>query len=58
MRSNATIVFANIWKNVTEHHYWDNKTIASDGPALEGALNDLNLDYFIDYNSFCDEDEH
>ena len=44
-------------ENATEQHYKGNKTNKNDGTELERALNSLNLDYFIHYSSFCDEDE-
>ena len=52
------IVFIKSWKNANEQQYMGNKTNKNDETELEGALNSLNLDYFIHYSSFCDEDEH
>ena len=58
MRSKVIAVFVKSWKNATEQHYQDNKTDKNDGTVLERTFNFLNLDYFIHYSSFCDEDEH
>ena len=51
-------VFVKSSKNATEQHYKDNKTDTNYGTELERTFNTLNLDYFINYSSFCDEDEH
>ena len=58
MRSKVMMLFVKSWKNATEQHYQDNKTDKNDGTELECTLNCLNLDNFIHYGSFCDEDEH
>ena len=58
MRSKVMTVFVKSWKNATEQHYYDNKTDKNYGTEFGLAFTSLNLDNFIHYSSFCDEDEH
>ena len=45
-------------KNATEQHNKGNETNKNAGIKLEGVLNSMNFDYFINYISFCCEDEN
>ena len=58
MHTKITIFLVKSCKNATEQHYQGNKTNKNDGTELERALNSLNLNYFINYSSFRDEDGH
>ena len=57
MRSKVIKVFVKSWKKATEQYIQDNKKDKNDGTELERTFNSLNLDQFIHYSSFCDEDE-
>ena len=58
MRSKVMTVFVKSLKYATEQHHKYNKTDKNYGTELERTFNSLNVDYFIHYSSFCDEDEH
>ena len=46
------------WKNAPEQHDYDSKTTENACIKCERALISLNLYYYINCSSFCDEGEH
>ncbi len=58
MHSKVMKVLVKSLKNVAERHDKVVKTSLNACIKFKRALATLNLDYFINYSSFCDEREH
>ena len=51
-------VLVKSWKNQNERHKYGNKTNKNACIKIQHALNTMSLDYFINNNFCCDENEH